>query len=77
MTIKPDPDSDFVAQKARETFNKIKELRKSSPQKYAWQREELKKQIKLLEDEWWEQVSPIIVKKYNTRLQAEVSARES
>ena len=47
---------DFVAQKARETFEAIKELRKNMPQKYKWQRQELELDIKELENKWWEEV---------------------
>jgi hypothetical protein len=49
-------NSEIVAQKARETFEAIRELRKEMPQDRKWQRDKLEVKIKQLQDEWWEDV---------------------
>ena len=46
----------FVADKARETFLKIKKLRKAMPKYTKSQRDELEAGIKKLKDEWWQEV---------------------
>lgn len=50
MTI----ESDIVAEKARETFQKIKALRKTMPQFTRLEKDELESKIKELQDQWWE-----------------------
>ena len=52
--------SAIVAQKARETFEAIRELRKSMPQNFLWQRMKLNEKIKELQDKWWEEVRPLM-----------------
>lgn len=54
--------SDIVAKKARETFEEIKKLRKTMPQKFGWQKEELEKNIKELQDKWWQDVKHLMIK---------------
>ncbi len=49
-------NSDVVARKARETFEKIRELRKKMPQERKWKRDLLESEIKKLQDKWWEDV---------------------
>jgi uncharacterized protein HemX len=56
MTMKSNIDSDIVAEKARETFNRIKMLRKTMPQFTRSQKDELKAKIKEAQDQWWEEV---------------------
>jgi hypothetical protein len=46
----------IVADKARETFLKIRELRKTLPKYTSAQRKELEDKIKASQDEWWEEV---------------------
>jgi hypothetical protein len=48
--------SDIVAQKARETFNEIKLLRKTMPKFTRAQKDKLEAEIKKLHDKWWEDV---------------------
>jgi len=43
----------YVSQKARETFNKIRVLRKSTKAFTRAQKDELERQIKELQDQWW------------------------
>ena len=52
----------FVADKARETFIKIKKLRKARPKYTKPQRDELEAEIKKLKDEWWEEVKHTMIK---------------
>lgn len=55
----------IVADAARDTFSAIKELRKSMPQRTRAQRDELERRIKELQDRWWQDVSPLMVKNEN------------
>ena len=48
--------SDIVALKAKITFEKIKEVRKTMPNKFKWQRDLIDAKVKDLQDEWWEDV---------------------
>ena len=47
---------DIVAKKARAMYLAIKQLRKDSPTKYKWQRDELEAKVKQLEEQWWDDV---------------------
>ena len=53
---------DLVAERARATFNAIRELRKGAPQFTRQQREDLAEGIKKLQDCWWEDVRELFVK---------------
>ena len=48
--------SDIVALKAKITFEKIKEVRKTMPNKFKLQRDLIDAKVKDLQDEWWEDV---------------------
>ena len=52
-----DPVS-IVAQKGRETYLAIRELRKTLPQYTRGQKDELTRREKELQDKWWEEVKP-------------------
>ena len=47
---------DTIAKKARATYLAIRQLRKDSPTKYKWQRDELEAKVKQLEEQWWDDV---------------------
>ena len=47
---------DTIAKKARATYLAIRQLKKNSPTKYKWQRDELESKIKQLEEQWWDDV---------------------
>lgn len=49
-----------VAEEARETFLKIRELRKTLPTRTKAQRDDLEKKIRDEHDAWWERVKPSI-----------------
>jgi hypothetical protein len=49
-------NSDIVAREARETFLKIRQLRKTMPQFTRAEKDELQRTIDRLEDEWWNAV---------------------
>jgi hypothetical protein len=54
----------IVAQKARDTFLRIKELKRVSPKHTAVQREEMKVKEREMQDQWWEEVkNHFVVKK--------------
>lgn len=53
-------DAEFVAQKAREVFLEIRQLRKTEPQFTRAQKNELERKIKQLKDQWWEGVEPFM-----------------
>jgi len=56
---------DLVAERARATFNAIRELRKTAPQFTRQQREDLAEGIKKLQDCWWEDVRHLFAKEGN------------
>jgi len=58
----PTEEVSIVAQKARETFEKIREVRKTMQNKFKWQRDELEAKVKELQDEWWMEVKPLMKK---------------
>ena len=47
------PHTEIVAQKARETFLAIRQLRKTMPQFTRAQKDELETKIKQLQNQWW------------------------
>ena len=55
----------IVAKKARETFEKIRLLRKTELQFTRAQKDELLRKIKQEQDKWWEEVRGFMVKKNN------------
>jgi len=52
----------IVAEKARETFLKIRELRKTESQFTRSQKDQLEAKIKKLQAGWWEEVKQYMVK---------------
>jgi hypothetical protein len=52
----------IVAQKARETFYRIRDLRKTEPQFTRAQKDELERKIKEEQTKWWEEVKGFMVK---------------
>jgi len=52
----------IVAQKARETFDKIKLLRKTEPQFTRVQKDALLEKIAIEQTKWWEEVKGFMVK---------------
>ncbi len=55
----------IVAQKAKETFLHIRELRKTHPMRTKAERDNLKNKIKELQDKWWKEVNPYMQKDEN------------
>jgi hypothetical protein len=54
--------SKIVAEKARSTFDAIKQLRKTAPQFTRQQKDDLAAEIKKLQDQWWEEVGMFMTK---------------
>ena len=52
----------FVADRARETFLEIRKLRKTLPQFTRAEKDELERRIKLLQDQWWDDVRDRMLK---------------
>ncbi len=63
--MKDNNNSDLVAQKARESFDVIKNLRKTMPKFTRADKDELERRIKEVKDQWWEDVKPYMVKGIN------------
>jgi hypothetical protein len=54
--------SKIVAEKARSTFDTIKQLRKTAPQFTRKEKDDLAEGIKKLQDQWWEDVRSYMAK---------------
>ena len=52
----------IVADRARETFMAIRNLRKTMPQRTKAERDALESKIKELQDSWWTEVKPMFRK---------------
>ncbi len=55
----------IVAQKARDTFLNIKKLRRTMPHFTRAQKDQVDFIVKVLQDRWWEEVKPYMVKGKN------------
>lgn len=60
-----DERSSLIADKARYTFHAIRYLRKMMPQFTRQQKNDLDHAIKDLQDKWWEEIKPFMVKGVN------------